>query len=60
MEDFNAALNVDNKSPDGWAGLGLAYERQGNRTKAAESYQRALVIDPNNTVARSGVSRIRV
>ena len=42
MEDFNAALNVDNRNADGWAGLGVAYEKSGNRMKASESYQRAL------------------
>ena len=60
IEDFNASLNVDNRNANGWAGLGMAYEKQGNRTKASESYQRALVIDPNNPVARSGASRIKV
>jgi tetratricopeptide (TPR) repeat protein len=60
IEDFNASLNVDNKNANGWAGLGMAYEKQGNRAKAAESYQRALVIDPNNPVARGGASRIKV
>ncbi|MDB5642952.1 MAG: Tetratricopeptide 2 repeat protein, partial [Hyphomicrobiales bacterium] len=57
IEDFNATLNVDNRSGDAWAGLGLAYERQGNRQKATESYQRALVVDPNNKLARDGQSR---
>ncbi|MCC2107642.1 MAG: tetratricopeptide repeat protein, partial [Hyphomicrobiales bacterium] len=60
IEDFNATLNVDNKNPNGWAGLGVAYEKQGNRVKAAESYQRALVLDPNNRIARDGASRVRV
>ena len=60
IEDFNASLNVDNKNPNGWAGLGVAYEKQGNRQKAAESYQRALVIDSSNPIARSGASRVRL
>jgi tetratricopeptide (TPR) repeat protein len=57
VEDFNATLNVDNRNGDAWAGLGLAYEKQGNRQKASESYQRALVVDPNNKLARDGASR---
>ena len=58
IEDFNAALNVDNRNGDAWASLGLAYERQGNRQKATESYQRALVVDPGNRIAREGQARI--
>ena len=57
IEDFNAALNVDNRNGDAWAGLGLAYERQGNKPKAVESYGRALVVDPANKAAREGQSR---
>ena len=33
IEDFNAALNVDNRNADAWAGLGLAYEKQGDRAR---------------------------
>ena len=58
IEDFNAALNVDNKNADAWAGLGLAYERSGNRQKAAESYRRALALAPGNPVAKEGASRL--
>ena len=57
IEDFNAALNVDNRNGDAWAGLGLAYEKQGDKTKASESYGRALVVDPGNKIAREGQSR---
>ncbi|MGC2834331.1 MAG: tetratricopeptide repeat protein, partial [Methylocella sp.] len=52
------ALNVDNKNAEAWAGLGLAYEKSGNRAKAIESYQRALAFDPNSQTAREGVARI--
>ena len=38
-----------------WAGLGLAYERSGNRAKAQESYQRALVLDPSQPIAKQGM-----
>jgi tetratricopeptide (TPR) repeat protein len=57
IEDFNAALNVDNKSAPAWAWLGLAYERKGERVKAHESYQRALSIDPSQPIAKQGVAR---
>ena len=35
VEDFDAALTVDDHNADAWAGLGLADEKLGNRTKAA-------------------------
>ena len=57
VSDFNAALNVDNKNADGWAGLGLAYERKGDRGQASENYNRALVLEPNNALAKAGKGR---
>ena len=58
IEDFNAALNVDSNNAAAWAGLGLAYEKQGNKAKAVESYNRAMIVDPNNAQARAGVGRL--
>ena len=58
IEDFNAALNVNNKNGKAWAGLGLAYEKQGDRAKAAENYQRALSLDPQDPVAKQGQQRL--
>ena len=58
IEDFNAALNVDNRTPEGWLGLGLTYERKGEKAKAIENYNRVLVLDPNNSIARQGLSRV--
>jgi tetratricopeptide (TPR) repeat protein len=60
IEDFNAALNVNNRNADAWAGLGQAYERSGDKTKAVESYQRALVVEPNLRPARDGLARLNV
>ena len=31
IEDFNAALNVDNRDADSWAWRGVAYERKGDK-----------------------------
>ena len=33
IEDFNAALNVNSNNADAWAGLGLAYEKLGNKAE---------------------------
>ena len=58
IEDFNAALNVDANNADAWAGLGVAYEKSGNKAKAIESYNRAMQVDPQNAVARAGLGRL--
>jgi len=39
--------------------LGLLYESQGDKTKAAEHYQRALSTFPDYSEAREGVQRVR-
>ena len=59
IEDYNAALNVNNKDATSWAYRGLAYEKSGQRKEAMENYQRASVIDPNNSVARAGLGRVQ-
>ena len=58
LEDFTAALNVDNRSADAWAGRGFAFEKLGKKTEASEAYQRALSLDGNNAQARSGQARM--
>jgi len=50
---------VDNHNASAWAGLGLAYEKKGDRQKAAENYQRALSLNPDEPVARAGSGRVR-
>jgi Flp pilus assembly protein TadD len=58
IEDFNAALNVNNKNAGAWAMRGLAYEKAGKRAEARESYQRALSVDANSAAARDGLRRV--
>jgi len=58
QEDFTAALNVDNRNADAWAGRGFAFEKLGKKAEASEAYQRALALDGNNAIARAGSSRI--
>ena len=43
---------------DQWAYLGVAYEKQGNKIKAMESYNRAMEVDPQNALAREGLRRL--
>ncbi|WP_163602461.1 tetratricopeptide repeat protein, partial [Klebsiella pneumoniae] len=58
IEDYNAALNVNNKDATSWAYRGLAYEKSNRRKEAMESYQRAAQIDPGNPVAKQGLGRV--
>jgi hypothetical protein len=41
-----------------WVSRGLAYERLGDKEKAAGSYARAMNIDTTSTVAREGFDRV--
>ena len=59
VDDFNAALNVDAKNGDAWAQRGAALERLGNAKEAGESYQKALIVDPNNRSVREFLQSIR-
>jgi len=58
VDDYDAALNVDSSDAGAWSGLGLAYEKLGNKAKAIESYNRAMLVDPSNPAARAGVARL--
>lgn len=58
IEDFNACLNLDANLADGWAGLGLAYEKKGDKEQAKTSYDRALIVDSNNALAKDGIARL--
>ncbi|MFK7964127.1 MAG: hypothetical protein AB8C46_09205 [Burkholderiaceae bacterium] len=52
---YQQALRIDRNLIDGWVGLASIAARQGNRTLASQHYQRALNIDPNDQVARTGL-----
>jgi len=49
---------VDDHNSDAWAGLGLAYEKLGNRAKAAEAYSSAASLNPRNAEAKAGLARL--
>ncbi len=59
LEDFNAALNINNRNADAWAGLGLVHEKMNNKAKAIEAYNTAIGIDANQAIARAGLNRLR-
>jgi tetratricopeptide (TPR) repeat protein len=59
VEDFNAALNVNNRDAESWAWRGVAQERSGKKQEAIESYQRALGIQSANATAKQGLARVQ-
>ncbi|NJN49550.1 MAG: tetratricopeptide repeat protein, partial [Alkalinema sp. RL_2_19] len=53
---------VTQKAPKfatGYAYLGDAYLRSGQAAKAIDAYEAALRIDPNNRIAKQGITRAR-
>ena len=56
--DLDEAAEGDPQNPQIWINRGLAYERLGNKTKAAESYGRALGLRPKDETARNGFARV--
>ena len=56
--DLDEAVQADPGSAMAWSARGQAYERLGDKAKAAESYNRALNIRPKDEPARSGLARV--
>jgi len=58
FDDFNAALRLDPQNAEGWHNQALVYEHRGDRTRARNSYARAVALKPNYPAARSGLARV--
>jgi Tfp pilus assembly protein PilF len=56
--DLDEAAQADPQSAQIWTTRGLAYERLGDKTKAADSYGRAITLRPKDDAARSGLARV--
>ncbi len=56
--DLDEAAQADPQNAQIWTTRGLAYERLGDKTKAADSYGRAIAIRPKDDAARSGLARV--
>ena len=56
--DLDEAAQADPQNGQIWTTRGLAYERLGDKTKAADCYARALGIRPRDEAARSGLARV--
>ena len=57
-DDLDEAVQADAQNGQIWTTRGIAYERLGDKLKAAASYSRALSIRPRDEAARSGLARV--
>jgi cytochrome c-type biogenesis protein CcmH/NrfG len=51
-------VQADPQNAQAWATRGLAYERLGDKNKAAGSYAHAINLRPKDEAARSGFARV--
>lgn len=56
--DLDEAVQSDPNNGHAWSMRGLAYEKLGDKAKAATCYNRALAIRPRDDAARSGLARV--
>jgi Tfp pilus assembly protein PilF len=56
--DLDEAVQDDPQNAELWISRGLAYERLGDRKKAATSYARAINLRPQDEAARTGFARV--
>ena len=56
--DLDEAVQADPNSAAAWAARGLAYERLGDKAKAAASYRHAIALRPKDEASRSGLARV--
>ena len=56
--DLDEAVQSDPQNVQAWITRGLAYERLGDKNKAAGSYGRAINLRPKDEAARIGFARV--
>jgi Tfp pilus assembly protein PilF len=56
--DLDEAAQADPQNVQIWMTRGLVYERLGDKTRAAESYGRAINLHPKDDAARTGFARV--
>ncbi|WP_338834157.1 tetratricopeptide repeat protein [Bradyrhizobium septentrionale] len=57
VADLDEAVQADPNNVAAWSARGQAYERLGDKAKAAASYNHALALRPRDETARSGLAR---
>ena len=58
LDDLDEAVQSDPQNVQAWLTRGLAYERLGDKTKAAGSYGRAINLRPKDEASRSALARV--
>jgi tetratricopeptide (TPR) repeat protein len=56
---YRDALELDNRSPENWFNLGIAYQRLGRLEAATKAYERALALAPDNAQFRAALEGAR-
>ena len=56
--DLDDAVTIDPGSLNAWTSRGLAYERLGEKEKAAGSYAKALNLNKDHEAAKRGFARV--
>ena len=56
--DLDEAVQDDPQNAQAWLTRGLAYERLGDKTRAAGSYGRAVNLRPKDEAAQTGFARV--
>ena len=59
IEDFNAALNVNNQDAESWAWRGIAYERQGRSRRRPRASSARSASTRSNATGKQGLSRVQ-
>lgn len=59
MYFYNSALRTDPRYVEAWHNLGMCYEEKGDRTRALQSYAKALKYDPEFELSRKAADRLR-
>ena len=59
VEDFDIALEIEPGTVNAWMWRAYANERLGRYDLALADYERAIMVEPDNTTARSNLRRLR-
>ncbi len=58
LDDFNEAVQFEQRNADLWVARGQALERTGDTERALGSYTKAISVEENNAAAREGFARL--
>jgi len=59
IEAFQEVCRIAPQRSDGYVGLAMVYERQGERAKAIEAYEKAIEINPNDQTTKETLKAMK-